>query len=68
LPTLPGAVAILAIGVALLLLHRQSARFWSTFYKRPIPTGLVYFYFYILGPVFIIVCGALALLSALTIK
>ncbi|HEV2415915.1 MAG TPA: hypothetical protein VGX27_14015 [Candidatus Dormibacteraeota bacterium] len=68
LPTLPTAVAILAIGGVLLLSHRHIARLWSTFYKRPIPTGFVYFYFYILGPIFILVCGALALLSALTIK
>ena len=56
------------MGVGLLLSHRRIARFWSTFYRRPVPTGFVYFYFYVLGPVFILACGVLALVSALTIK
>ena len=68
LATLPTAVAILAIGGVLLLAHRHIAGLWSTSYKRPIPTGFVYFYRYVLEPIFILGCGALALVSALTIK
>jgi hypothetical protein len=68
LPTLPVALVILAVGTVLLAMNRQIARFWSTAYRRPIPTGFVYIYRYILGPVFILICGGLALLSALTIK
>jgi hypothetical protein len=59
---------VLGIGVVLLLSNRYIAQFWSTLYKRPVPTGFIYVYRYILGPVFIIICGLLALLSALLVK
>ena len=68
LPTIPGALAILAVGAGLLILHRHVAAFWSRFYNRPVPTGLRYFYFYLAGPIFIVICGGLALLSALVIR
>jgi hypothetical protein len=68
LPTIPVALLILGVGAALLFLHRHVAAYWSRFYNRPTPTGFRYFYRYLLGPTFILICGGLALLSALTIR
>jgi hypothetical protein len=68
LPTIPVALLILAVGAALLFLNRHVADFWSRVYNAPTPTGFQYFYRYLLGPIFILICGGLALLSALTIR
>lgn len=68
LPNLLIALAILAGGVTMLVQHKRIALYWSGFYGRPVPKGLRYVYLYVLGPVFLIVVGVLALLSVLTVR
>jgi hypothetical protein len=67
-PNLLIAIALLAIGSALLIFNRQHARLWSTVNGRSVPTGLYYFYGYVLGPLLVVIFGVLALLSVLLVR
>ena len=68
LPTLPVAVGLLVVGTVLLVLHDRLAGYWSKALGRPVPRGLNYFYRYLLGPIFLLTLGVLALLSVLLFR
>jgi hypothetical protein len=68
LPTLPLAVGLLVVGTVLLVFHDRLAGYWSKASGKPIPRGLSYFYLYLLGPVFLLTLGVLALLSVLLFR
>ncbi len=59
------AIALVGLGMTMLIAHRRIAAWWSRFYGRPVPTGLMYFYLRIAGPILIIVFGILALITAI---